>query len=255
MPSTKSSPHSLVPSSLEDSSLDILLQPNITIELLIPLQLGSKLFTKFISQICLPTMSCWSSFGHVDTLGRLNLHHWTSNSHVSVLEQSIAIEGPCRTRSGCLQQPLKSLSWLSGRKKWPCHPLLSGSCKLYKHSLFSPDFAGCQLVFYNNWKIMSNTSSLHLDWHKILMGVQLNYHYAMGIPTTKVMLKRVEQKQKWLPQASWAEIQYSLHLLIVEEVVEWPSTHPPAPEKLIIQITRVHRDHCLVTTNHKVLLP
>lgn len=185
MPSTKSSPHSLVPSSLEDSSLDILLQPNITIELLIPLQLGSKLFTKFISQICLPTMSCWSSFGHVDTLGRLNLHHWTSNSHVSVLEQSIAIEGPCRTRSGCLQQPLKSLSWLSGRKKWPCHPLLSGSCKLYKHSLFSPDFAGCQLVFYNNWKIMSNTSSLHLDWHKILMGVQLNYHYAMGIPTTK----------------------------------------------------------------------
>jgi hypothetical protein len=102
---------------------------------------------------------------------------------------------------------------------------------------------------------MSNTSGLHLDWHKILMGVQLNYHYAMGIPTTKVMLKRVEQKQKWLPQASWAEIQYSLHLLIVEEVVEWPSTHPPAPEKLIIQITRVHRDHCLVTTNHKVLLP
>ncbi len=147
MPSTKSSPHSLVPSSLEDSSLDILLQPNITIGLLIPLQLESKLFTNFVSQI------------------------WTSNSHVSVLEQSIAIEGPCRARSGCLQQPLKSLSWLSGRKKWPCHPLLSGSCKLYKHSLFSPDFAGCQLVFYNNWKTMSNTSSIHLDWHKILMGV------------------------------------------------------------------------------------
>jgi hypothetical protein len=150
MPSTKSSPHSLVPSSLEDSSMDILLQPNITIELLIPLQLGLKLFTNFVSQISLPTMLLVFLWTCRYTLGRLNLHHWTSNSHVSVLEESIAIEGPCRTRSGCLQQPLKSQSWLSGRKKWPCHPLLSGSCKLYKHSLFSPDFAGCQLVFYNN---------------------------------------------------------------------------------------------------------